>query len=121
MRHLVLQPHEVDACFATNRGVDHRQEGGGEVDKGDASLEGARGKTTEVGHHAAAHVEQTRMARCMLLAQRCPHLRECGEVFVGIARLNRDVRGRAQQLAPICRVACGRWLRFALMRWVACG
>ena len=56
------------------------------------------------------------MARCMLLAQRYPHLRERGEVFVGIARLNRDVCGRSQQLAPICRVACGWWLRFALMR-----
>ena len=61
------------------------------------------------------------MARCMLLAQRCPHLRERGEVFMRIARLNRDVRGRAQQLAPICRVACGRRLRFAHIRWIACG
>ena len=50
------------------------------------------------------------MARCMLLAQRCPHLRECGEVFMCIARLNRDVCGRAQQLAPICRDDCASLL-----------
>lgn len=70
----VLQPVEVDARLSAYRGIDHGQQSGGDVDVGDAALEGGGGKTAEVGHHTASQVDEERVARGTLLAQCLPYV-----------------------------------------------
>ena len=54
----VLQPVEVDTRFASYGSIHHGQQGGGDIDIGNAPFEGRSGETTQVGHHAATQVNQ---------------------------------------------------------------
>ena len=60
--YFVFQPIEVDACFASHGGIHHGEEGGGQVDVGNAPLEGSGGKAPEVGDHASAQVDEQGVA-----------------------------------------------------------
>ena len=53
---LVFQSAVVEARLAAYGGIDHRQQRGGDIDEGQAALEGADGKAAQVGDHAAAEV-----------------------------------------------------------------
>ena len=53
---LVLQSTEIDACLAADAGVDHSEQGGGDVDVVDATFEGRCRKAAQIGHHAPAYI-----------------------------------------------------------------
>ena len=53
---LVLQTSEVDACLTADAGIDHGEQGGGDVDIIDAALEGGCRKAAQIGHHAATYI-----------------------------------------------------------------
>lgn len=82
--HFVFESVEVDACLASHAGVDHGEECGGDVDVGDASLEGAGGESAEVGDHAAAEVEEEAVACAAAAAELCPYGGEGGEGLMGV-------------------------------------
>lgn len=54
----ILQSVEVDARFASHGSVHHCQQRSGNIDVGNTPLESGGGKTTQVGHHAAAQVDE---------------------------------------------------------------
>ena len=54
--HLVFQATEVDARLAANAGVDHGEQGGGDVDVVDTPLERRGGEASQVGHHAPTYI-----------------------------------------------------------------
>ena len=70
---LVLQSAEVDAGFAAHTGIDHTEQGGGDVDIGHAALEGACGKSAQICDHAAAQIHHETVARGSALLQGCPY------------------------------------------------
>ena len=70
---LILQASEVDARFTPDAGIDHGQQRRGDVDVGDAALEGGGGEAPEVRNHATAQVDEHGMARGTTLAQCRPH------------------------------------------------
>ena len=88
--HLVLQSVEVDPCLTARTGIDHCEERRGHVDIVDASLERTSHKATEVGHHAAAQIDEARMARCPELAQLLPYVGGSGNGLVVVAGRNGD-------------------------------
>ena len=53
---LILQSTEVDACLAADAGVDHGEQGGGDVDVVDAALEGGCCKAAQISHHATTYI-----------------------------------------------------------------
>ena len=53
---LILQSTEVDARLAADAGVDHGEQGGGDVDVLDAALESGCREAAQVGDHAAAYI-----------------------------------------------------------------
>ena len=107
----IFQPLEIDARFASHRRVDHAQQRGGHVQKAYAALEGGRGKTAQVCHHAAAQVHQHAVARGAALAQGVPHLLQRADVLVLVGGRYDDVgnpefvEARCQQGAA--QAVCG--------------
>ena len=89
----VLQPVEVDSRFPAYGRVDHGEQGGGDVDVGDAPFEGGGGKSSEVGDHASSEVHEQGMAGGSLASQFRPHGGECFEVLVFVRGADDDVRG----------------------------
>ena len=55
---LIFQSTEIEACLATYGGIDHGEQGGGDIDNGNAALESRGSKSTQVGHHASAQVDE---------------------------------------------------------------
>ena len=53
---LVFQSPEVKSRLPAYAGIYHREQGGGDVDIADTSLEGRGCKASQVGHHAAAYI-----------------------------------------------------------------
>ena len=69
----ILQTVEVDARLASHGSVDHGEQRSGNVDVGDAPLEGGSGKTAKVGHHATAQIDEQGVAAGPFLAQSLPY------------------------------------------------
>ena len=53
---LILQTSEVNACLAADAGVDHRKQGGGDIDVIDAALESGCRKAAQISHHATSYI-----------------------------------------------------------------
>ena len=92
----VFQSEEVDARLAAHGGVDHGEQRGGQVDEGDAALEGGGGEPAQVGDHASAEADEAGVACGSLPAEFLPHMAERGEVFVGVGGRDGDEAGVAQ-------------------------
>ena len=56
--HLVFQSSEIDACLPADGGIDHGEQGGGDVDVIDAPLESGSGKAPEVGDHPSSETDE---------------------------------------------------------------
>ena len=69
----ILQTVEVDARLASHGSVDHGEQRSGNVDVGDAPLEGGSGKTAKVGHHATAQIDEQGVAAGPFLTQGLPY------------------------------------------------
>ena len=93
----VLERVVVDAGLATYGCVDHGEQGGGDVDAADATLIGGCGKAAKVGDHAAAYIEQERVAGGAVGAQLVPHVGEGGQVLVVVACRDGDEVGMARE------------------------
>ncbi len=89
--HLVLQSVEVDARLAAHRSIHHRQQRCRDVDKLNATFEGSRRKTTQVGHHTAAQVDHQRVTRRPLVAQALPYESQRLQGLMHILRPNHNL------------------------------
>ena len=80
----ILQTVEVDARLASHGSVDHGEQRSGNVDVGDAPLEGGSGKTAKVGHHATAQIDEQGVAAGPFLAQGLPYGSQPFQILVHI-------------------------------------
>ena len=81
----------VDAGFAAHGGIDLTEQGGGDLDEGDAALVGGGGKTGQIADYAAAEGEDGGVAVGMVLQQAGVDLLEGFAVFVLFAVGQDDV------------------------------
>ena len=86
----ILERVEVDTGLATYGCVDHGEQGGGDIDAADAALIGGCGKAAKVGDHAAAYIEQERVAGGAVGAQFVPYVGEGAQVLVVVACCDGD-------------------------------
>ena len=102
----VFQSTIVKTRFASYSGIDSPQQRSGHVDEPDTALEGRCRKAAQVGHHAAAQVDDQRVTcnpQALHLVPHAAHRRErLGRVTVGNGD---DVDGRFRQ--EIGRVGIG--------------
>ena len=90
---LVFQSTEVEAGLATYRGIDHGKQCGGDVDEMNAALEGGCCEAAQIGHHAAAQIDEQRVARGSHALQLGPHMEHRLELLVLVARRNGNDMG----------------------------
>ena len=64
----VFQTVEVDACLSAHTGIDHGEQGSGNVHILDATFEGAGSKATQISDHTAAEVNQEGVACAAAIA-----------------------------------------------------
>ena len=84
----VFQPGKVDACLATDSGIDHAEKGGGNIDKLNAALERGCRESAQVCHYAAAQIDEQRVATSPFLRELLPDAGEGVKVLGYIARLH---------------------------------
>ena len=98
----VLANGVVDAGLATDGGIDHAEERGGDVDEGDTAQDGGGGKATEVGDDAAAEADKEVAALDPLAEEPVVHGLDGGEGLVllagGDGHLGRLEAGRAERV-----------------------
>lgn len=87
----VFELKKIDAQLSADGGVQLGQQGGGDLDEADAALEGGCAEAAHVADHAAAEVDQQRVAAGLLFHQLLPDEPAGVQVFVLFAG------GRAQQ------------------------
>ena len=66
----------IEARLAAHGSVNSAQQGGGHIDEPHAALKRCRGKSAQVGHHAAAQVDDERMAGYPHALHLVPHARD---------------------------------------------
>ena len=79
---LVLQSSEIDARLASHAGIHHAEQCGGNINVGDATLEGAGCKAAQVCDHAAAQIDHQAVPRGSPFLQSRPYMGECVECLM---------------------------------------
>ena len=98
---------EIDAGFAADRTVDHREQRRWHLEKIDAAQIARRGKSADVADHAAANREERAVAIEFLRREKIEHAPEPRERLRPLARLDREHRRIAEHRAQPARVlAC---------------
>ena len=82
---MVFAAVEVDGCLAADCGIDHADEGGGDVDVADAALIAGSHEATEVGDAATAEVDEDGVAVGVGVEKSLPQLGGDGNVFAFFA------------------------------------
>lgn len=98
----VFAERVVDAGFAAHGGIDLAEQGGGDLDEGDAALVGGGGKTGQIADYAAAEGEDGGVAVGMVLQQAGVDLLEGFAVFVLFAVGQDDVATIDAELSAGC-------------------
>ena len=98
----VLAKRVVDAGFAAHGGIDLAEQGGGDLDEGDAALVGGGGKAGQIADYAAAEGEDGGTAVGMVLQQAGVDLLEGFAVFVLFAVGQNDVANVDAELLAGC-------------------
>lgn len=105
--YFVFEPVEVDAGLPAHGGVYLRQEGGGDVDAADASLEAGGGKAAHVGNDASTDVYEEGVAFGPPGGKAFPDFRHAAEDFVGLARRQGNEAFFGNPVQPEAREATG--------------
>ena len=95
----VLAARVVDAGLATDGGVHHRQQGGGNLHHGDTPQPGGCGKTAHVTHHTAAEGHEQGAPLQPLAKSLVVDARHRGRCFLLFSRLQHQ--GGGQQARPL--------------------
>ncbi|MPN35400.1 hypothetical protein SDC9_182898 [bioreactor metagenome] len=86
--YFILQSVEVNSGLPSYRGIDHSQQGSGNIYIGYASLECSCREAAQIGHHASAYIDQQGMTTGSFFTQCLPHAGKRIEGFMGIFGTN---------------------------------
>lgn len=111
----VFQSVEVDTRFSPDRSIDHGEQGGGDIDIGNAPFEGRGGESPQVGDHASTYVQHQGMSGTSVAAQVGPYLGQCVQCLVGVCGTDGDIVGFLQARSVLdegqaesCRTLIGK-------------
>ena len=83
----VLDTLIIHSRLSSRRGIDHGEQGGGDIHETYAAHICGCGEAAQVSHHAAAQINQERLARGTVLEQKIPNALHGSEGLAPLARL----------------------------------